>query len=582
MSAEALELILPVSTPNRGKLIEGAREGFLLPSSGQAQVEAEGWEVRNYSSAKMFARELEDHLRRERSLGRVEETVHPPTAALAVLRKPSGAIRVITDLSLRVAGQRMGANGTIGAEDLPEMRLPSSRTLVQEMSASPDHLVAAVDIREAYRHIRTRCRPGGAAIRYSVGPVTVVDRALPMGHAASAGIMQSVLEAIAYALKARFPQLEVFAYLDDVLLKGPPGVVREAYGVLVQWLLDLHLPPAWEKLQAPASSVVYLGFLIDCVASVIAVTVDRAEKLLRLLHILRRQLDKASDVTAEMCTAARKLAGKIGFLQSVVPPIRALIRGLEVLGACAPDVPRRDAPVSKCATGDQESHSAPPSSPGLRVEPADVGRRSKQQAFCLRQGRAMTLRWSHALARVLARPMQRPFPAETLPPEPGTCDYRVWSDASTSGGGIVVEDKAGKLTWIYVAFDAIPAKRITFAEAAMPALGFRLGLFPRGARVHWFLDNSASVHSFAQWHARSFQLANIVAATAERVLELEAEVSWSFVPGHTNVRADALSRMPPTPTIAQLERAFGGGDGRQAAFRVIHMPANLTRWVHVE
>lgn len=581
--------LLPEGTPSKEYLVEGARLGFSLGSTGPALVEQEGggWRVDNYPSAELWEKSLEKHWEKEVELGRVSETDASPTASIAVLPKdPQGErIRVISDLSLRTASGAIGANATVDTATLPAIRLPSIRMIRAEAPFGPGVRAAVLDISEAYRHVPIR--EEGAAIRYRAGRRVFADQRLPMGHAASACIMQRLLEGIVYALCAAVPGVRVWAYIDDVLIIGDEEATHRAYLLLRLWLSRLHLYPARNKLQAPSKEVRYLGFILNVEEGRVEVDDGRRTKLERALAALHRQLDR-NGATEQLARQARRLAGKLHFISGVCPHMRVFMRGLELLGSSITGKPvRGGAPVWREAWAEaaacRDSPAGPPTSTATAAAAGAGTQPSASRAAQYRrvQGRALTLRWSGAIRRILASPISERF--RTPPPPETPTPWTVYSDASTQGGGIcALRHPDQRAIFIRVRFPApTVAKRIAFAELAMVGLCLRDELLPlSGERVTWALDNHASVDVLVQGWARSPDMANLLAMATEHATRGRVAPCYIFLPGEANTKADYLSRTPNVESDGEeLRRRFPELREWRIEVKTVHTPSEIWRWV---
>lgn len=569
-----------------------------MGTSSAAPVAGGDWLVENYPSADQFHEKLLEFAWREIGLGRL--SVSPvespgPTAAVAVIPKKGGTgIRVITDHTLRSPEGALGANAIVDRDAIPPCVLPATKELLPIASLE---CAAVTDISEAYRHLRVQVQEPAQLI-LNLGGLLVRDEALPMGHAASAGIQQTLLLSVLAALQYAFKSLKIKGYIDDVLLAGDEREVNEAHEVLLTWLSLLHLWPAETKIQHPGTLVTYLGFEIDLVRHIIKLTDERNEEILRDLAILRRLLRSVGDdhVLAEALERASRLLGQLVFISMLHPPMRAFYRGIELLAAAAPcGARRKTAPVRRVA-GFKDAIVRPPraehapASMGFKAAAqqarptheetpaASPATRAEDRATRFRwiQGRAFTLRWSYALVASLSN-LAAPPPDPDEEPQ-----WIVHTDASTQAGGIVVRHTESDQVWlIHVNFPEIEPRRITHAEMAMVAvcladenLPFKFA--PRDA-IWFHLDNHASVTSLAQWHCKEMKLANILAIIAQQVSRRQVRTKFIFLPGVSNTMADRLSRVGPDATREKLASAFSEISSER--IRSIHAPAAITRWL---
>ena len=91
-----------------------------------------------------------------------------------------------------------------------------------------------------------------------------VDSALPFGLKSAPKIFNSMADALEWQLKHMGLQ-QVFHYLDDFLIVGPPHSphCKEEIQVLLQCFESLEAPVAGQKLEGPTDCLTFLGIELD-------------------------------------------------------------------------------------------------------------------------------------------------------------------------------------------------------------------------------------------------------------------------------------------------------------------------------
>lgn len=191
--------------------------------------------------------------------GGLKDYVHCSPIGLVPKGQDSGRWRMIVDLS---APSGRSVNDGI-AEDYCSVKYSSVDEAVKFVTMLGQHTVLIkVDLKSAYRFV-----PIHPADRHLLGiqweGSVYVDQALPFGLRSAPILFTAVADAIGFALLRGGVPFFIH-YLDDFLFFVRPGV---SAGPILQHILSLlqflGVPVASEKIEGPATSLTFLGIVID-------------------------------------------------------------------------------------------------------------------------------------------------------------------------------------------------------------------------------------------------------------------------------------------------------------------------------
>ena len=140
---------------------------------------------------------------------------------------------------------------------------------------------------------------------------------LPVGHRSSAKILNAVADALEWRLKAIGVHY-VYHYLHDFTVLGAPGT-DECARAVNELQATCWIPLATHKSEGPATSITFLGIVIDTVAEELRLP---TEKLVRL----RTQLVEWGDKKACTHRELESLIGHLNHACKVVRPGRSFLR----------------------------------------------------------------------------------------------------------------------------------------------------------------------------------------------------------------------------------------------------------------
>ena len=165
-------------------------------------------------------------------------------------------------------------------------------------------LLAKTDLKSAYRIVPVHPddRP---LLGMNWDESLYLDAALPFGLRSAPKIFSAVADSLLWILAQRGLS-EAIHYLDDFLIAGQPGSAECArnLAIALETFRILGVPIALEKNEGPASSISYLGILIDTLKGELRIP---AEKLARILQELDNWLGKKA-------CSKRELLSLIGLL----------------------------------------------------------------------------------------------------------------------------------------------------------------------------------------------------------------------------------------------------------------------------
>ena len=279
---------------------------------------------RNMRSASRQKDVVTGYLQRERELKRV---IDAPSGISSVQISPFGMIpkphqpgkwRLIVDLS-----SPRGKSVNDGIDpllcSLSYARLDDS--VLRVLEAGTGALLAKLDIESAYRMIPVHPDYRGLLGMRWQGSVCL-DAALPFGLRSAPRIFSAVADALLWIMFRNGITWGIH-YLDDFLFCGTPDSNECARNldVALYTCKVLGVPVAINKLEAPTTSLTFLGIEIDTVKGQLRLPADKLGRLKDML---------ASWVTRRSCTK-RGLLSLIGYLHhaaAVVKPGRVFLRRL--------------------------------------------------------------------------------------------------------------------------------------------------------------------------------------------------------------------------------------------------------------
>ena len=283
----------------------------------------------NHPSALNNKTVVDDRIATELTAGRLLGPI-PPHLALFVHTNPLGLVpkphqsnkwRLICDLS---SPTHHSVNDGISPEvcSLRYASVQDAVNVIQTLGQGTQ--LVKLDIKDAYRIVPVHPADyhlQGIAWRDNI----YIDRALPFGLRSAPKIFSAVADFLAWVLACEGVKFQLH-YLDDFLLLATPNSSqgREFLSITLQTVARLGVPIASHKTEGPATTLVFLGILIDT---------DNCELRLPADKLLRLQQAIQFWVTRRSCTRREleSLLGHLSHAATVIPQGRTFLRQLFAL-----------------------------------------------------------------------------------------------------------------------------------------------------------------------------------------------------------------------------------------------------------
>ncbi len=309
--------------PDNEFLINGVEHGFQIVDTGSVVVPAH---TDNYRSATGQHSRVERIINEELAEGRYVKLDNPPPliSALGAVPKASGGIRLIHDCS-----QPTGRSLNDYASKL-DVRYQTLRSVTSQLRRG--YYLAKVDLKSAYRSVGLQPSQyvfTGLQWTFSGDhePTYMCDTRLCFGARKSPGIFHRLTQAVRRMMRRR--GFTVVVYLDDFLVLGrTKEECTDAFTTLVTLLRTLGFSIAWDKVEGPTQSLVFLGVLLDSQLLTASLPPDKVDNLLALLaQYLSRQrasYRQLQQLAGKLAWAALVVTGGRIYLQRVLNLIRPL------------------------------------------------------------------------------------------------------------------------------------------------------------------------------------------------------------------------------------------------------------------
>ena len=186
--------------------------------------------------------------------------------------------------------------------------------------------MAKVDVKSTYQNIPVHPEDRwlmGMTWRESV----FVNVALPFGLRSAPKIFTAVADVVEWITRRKRAKFVVH-YLDDFLVMGAPATneCSEALKGLFNTFELLGLPVALDKLEGPASKLMFLGFELDTEALEVWLPQRKLEELKELVG---RWIGRKSCIMKDL----ESLIGKLAHAAQVMPPGKTFLRRMFELKA---------------------------------------------------------------------------------------------------------------------------------------------------------------------------------------------------------------------------------------------------------
>jgi len=288
--------------------------GFRLGSSGSTIQSAK----KNLKSAAEHPTVIDNYLQKEVTLGRLSGP-YPPSTCPNVHINRFGVIpknhqqnswRLITDLS-HPSGSSV--NDGIPPQLCTLTYVTIDDAILNILKSGRNTMLAKIDIKSAFRLL-----PVHPSDRHLLGMKwrgnIYIDHCIPFGLRSAPKLFNVLADLLAWLmLNAGVSYL--IHYLDDYLTMGPPGsqVCQQNLNIFTSLCAELGVPLAEEKLEGPATSLSFLGIILDTEHLEIKLPAD---KLARIKQLLISWLPKKK-------ATKRQILSLVGTLHHATKVVRA-------------------------------------------------------------------------------------------------------------------------------------------------------------------------------------------------------------------------------------------------------------------
>ena len=312
-----------------GYILSGLTNGFRIGFDRRCRLRCNG---RNHPSSTEQPLIVQQHIELEQARGSLVGPLSPSLATtvhvspLGLVPKPhSDKWRLIVDLS---SPEGRSVNDGI-CSDLTSVVYASVDNAVEIIRRlGPGTELVKMDLKDAYRVIPVHPQDHHLLGIQWCGD-TFIDRSLPFGLRSAPKIFTAFSDMVAWAIHYRGVR-HLLHYLDDFLLFGQPGTLEASQAVATarEVFAEAGIPVAEHKTDGPATSVTFLGILVDTVLFQLRLPAD---KLARLQVMVRQWLDRRSCTRREL----ESLTGHLAHAAIVIRPGRIFLRPLFALIATA-------------------------------------------------------------------------------------------------------------------------------------------------------------------------------------------------------------------------------------------------------
>ena len=471
-------------------ILRGIKQGFSIQYAGPPLMAPPA--KYNHQSAEKFPAHIDKYVQRETEEAALSGPYHTPpftpwfVASPIMSREKSGGDgrRIIVDLSFPNGGiNQYIAPHVFDGKDVTH-NLPTVTSAVATIAAAPpgDVHMAVIDLSRAYRQFPVNPLDWPLLGIYWKGAWSF-DRRLPFGCRMSSFCMQSVAEFIIRALTAR--QVTAYMYLDDIIAISPTKeIALRDYNKVLALLQKLGLAIAAQKLQPPATAVIWLGIRIDVDANQLSIPPQK-------LGLIKDCMAAAADQRYLTKKHLQRLIGLANHLTKVVRAARTFIcRLLAALRGAASD--------------------------HIRVT---------------REIRADLAWYANYLSASNGRAI---IPTDRIV-------MRVWADACLKGAGA----SDGKRFYEHAFSPSFTASHhIAQLEGLNCLAAVRAFVTPdlAGGTIEIMCDNRPSVDAFTSGRARDEVLAACARALWFQAAKADIDLRFTHVPGEAMALPDALSR----------------------------------------
>jgi hypothetical protein len=287
--------------------------------------------ARNLTSAFQHTHVIDQEIDKECKAGRIlgpfqdQPLENLKCSGVGVVPKKNGKWRMIHHLSAP-AGQSI--NDGISKDDfsLHYSSVDDATSILHKLGKGA--LLAKVDLKSAFRMVPVR-REDWELLGIRWKQAFYIDTCLPFGLRSAPFLFNQFAEALQWILQNNYGLHWLIHYLDDYLIMAPATPAdssdcQELLAVFLRVCKLLGIPVAMEKVDGPATIIIFLGLELDSVLQQIRLPL---EKLTAILAELEEWTHRTKATKRQLLS----LIGKLSFAARAVPAGRLFIRRLITL-----------------------------------------------------------------------------------------------------------------------------------------------------------------------------------------------------------------------------------------------------------
>ena len=312
------------SHPNRylvNYIVDGLRNGFDIGFRGDVTPTLPKNLKSAYQNKEGVQQAINKEIERGHTAGPFPNPPFPVThcSPIGSAPKKDGSARLIMDLS---QPHGTSINDAISKEQFvcEYSHFDEATDLINKLGRNS--LMCKLDIKHAYRLLPVRPDQWHHLCYFWEGNY-YVDLVLPFGLRSSGSIFNQFAKLVRWIIQHHYGISHIINYSDDffAVLSKDMAIAQEQLKTIIKAFHDLDIPLAEDKIEGPATSIVYLGITINSHDMTIEITPDRYQESQSSLNewINRRTCTKRQ---------LKSLIGKLSFISKVVRPGRIFSRRL--------------------------------------------------------------------------------------------------------------------------------------------------------------------------------------------------------------------------------------------------------------
>ena len=190
------------------------------------------------------------------------------------------------------------------------------------MKAGKGSLLCKLDIKHAYRLLPVKPDQWHHLCYYWEGQY-YVDLVLPFGLRSSGAIFNQFASLVRWIIQNHYHISSIVNYSDDffAVLSKDFGLARSQLDTIILAFQDMQIPLADDKIEGPATSLVYLGIVINSISMTIEIPHEKLSEATANLH-------KWNDRRTCTKRQLKSIIGKLSHIGKVVRPGRMFTRRL--------------------------------------------------------------------------------------------------------------------------------------------------------------------------------------------------------------------------------------------------------------